>query len=46
MSVTPTEGDIIRFLRVKLREDTTPEAMDKSSGEDIMKAISETICEM
>lgn len=45
MPVTPTEGDIIRFLRVKLREDTTPEATDKSSGEDVMKAISERISE-
>jgi len=44
--LTPTEGDIIQFLCVKLREDKTLEEIDKSSGEDIMKAISETISEM
>ena len=44
--ITPTKSDIIRFLRAKLKEDTTPDAMDKSLGEDIIKTIPETISEM
>jgi len=46
VSVIPTRDDIIRFLRAKLREDTTPDAMDKSLEEDIIKALSETVSEM
>ena len=46
VSITPTEDDIIRFLRVKLKEDATPDAMDKSLEEDIIKNISGTISEM
>jgi len=44
--ITPTKDDIIRFLKAKLKEDTTPEAMDKSLEEDIIKNISETVSEM
>ena len=46
VSVTPTEGDIIRFLRAKLKEDTVPGAMDEILEEDIMKKIPETVSEM
>ena len=46
VSITPTRGDIIRFLRAKLKEDTTPEAMNKSLEEDILKNIPETVSEM
>ena len=46
VSITPTNDDIIRFLRAKLREDTTPDAMDKSLEEDIIKSIPETVSEM
>ena len=46
VSVTPTEGDIIKFLRAKLKEDTMPGAMDKILEEDIMKKIPETVSEM
>ena len=46
VSITPTKDDIIRFLRAKLKEDTTPEAMDKSLEEDIIKNIPETVSEM
>ena len=35
ISITPTKDDIIRFLRAKLREDTTPDAMDISLEKDI-----------
>ena len=43
VSITPTEADIIRFLRAKLREDTIPDAMDNSLEEDIIKNIPETV---
>ena len=46
VSVTPTPDDIIRFLRKKLEEDTTPDAMDKSLEEDIIKTIPETVSDM
>jgi len=44
--ITPTKGDIVRFLRAKLKEDTTPDAMDKNLEEDIIKSIPETVSEM
>jgi len=46
VSITPTKDDIMRFLRAKLKQDTTPEAMDKSLEEDIIKHISKTVSEM
>jgi len=46
VSVTPTKDDIIRFLRAKLKEDITPDAMDKSLEADIIKKIPEKISEM
>jgi len=46
VSVVPTKGDIIRFLLAKLRGDATPDAMNQSLEEDIMKAIPEMVSEM
>ena len=46
VSITPTKGDIIRFLRAKLKEDITPDAMDKSLEEEIIKSIPDTVSEM
>ena len=46
LSISPTKDDIVRFLRAKLKEDTTPDAMDKSLEEDIIKTIPETVSEM
>ena len=46
VSTAPTRDDIIRFLREKLKEDTTPEAMDKGLEEDIIKNIPETVSEL
>ena len=46
VSITPTKADIIRFLRAKLREDLTPDAMDSSLEEDIMNNIPETVSEL
>ena len=45
-SITPANDDIIIFLWEKLREDITPEAMDESLKEEIMKSIPETVSEM
>jgi len=44
--ITLTKDDITRFLRAKLEEDTTPDAMDKGLEEDILKSIPETVSEM
>ena len=46
VSITPTKTDIIRFLRAKLREDITPDAMDNTLEEDIIKKIPETVSEL
>ena len=45
-SITPSKGDIIIFLREKLKEDTIPDAMEESLEEEIMKNIPETVSEM
>jgi len=45
-SIIPTKNDIIIFLRAKLREDTMPNAMDKSLEEEIVQKIPETVSEM
>ena len=42
VSITPSKGDTIRFLRAKLKEDPTPDAMDDSLEADIIKNIPET----
>ena len=46
VSITPTKADIIRFLRAKLREDPTPDAMDNTLEENIIKNIPETVSEL
>jgi len=46
VSITPIKADIIRFLRAKLKEDTTPDAMDEGLEEEIFKSIPETVSEM
>ena len=45
-SITPTNDDIIIFLRAKLKEDTIPDAMDESLSEEIMRDIPKTVSEM
>jgi len=37
--IQPRDGDIVTYLRTKLRRDTTPEAMDSSLENDIMNSI-------
>ena len=46
VSIIPIKIDIIRFLRAKLREDTTPDAMNNSLEEDIIKNIPEKVSEL
>ena len=46
ISVGPTRGDIVRFLRFRLSEDETPDAMDESLEEDILERIPGNILEM
>ena len=46
VSVSPTKGDIVTYLRVRLSEDETPDAMDESLEEDILEKIGENISEM
>ena len=46
VSVCPTRDDIVRFLRARLREDETPDAMDESLEAEILETIPENISEM
>ena len=46
VSVYPTEGDITGYLRVRLDEDETPDAMDASLEVEIMEKIPKSISEM
>ena len=46
ISITLTKDDIVRFLRAKLKEDATPDAMDRSLEEGIIKNIPESVSEM
>jgi len=45
-SIKPTKDGVVAFLRVKLEEDTIPDAMDESLEEEIIRKIPETISEM
>ena len=46
ISVGPTRDDIVRFLRVRLSEDETPDAMDESLEAEILEKIPGNISEM
>ena len=46
ISISPTRGDIIAYLRVRLGEDETPDAMDENLEADIMEKIPDNISEM
>jgi len=41
VSISPTRGDIIRYLRARLDEDETPDAMDGSLEAEILEKIPE-----
>jgi len=46
VSTIPTREDIITYLRVRLGEDETPDAMDESLEADILEKIPENTSEM
>ena len=46
VSVSPIRDEIIRFLRVRLSEDETPDAMNESLEADILEKVSGSIGEM
>jgi len=46
VSVSPRKSDIIGYLRVRLGEDPTPHAMNKSLEADILEKIPENMSEM
>ena len=46
VSVGTRKGDIIEYLRLRLDEDETPEAMDESLEADILEKIPENMSEM
>jgi len=46
VSLCPNKEDIIRYLRVRLSEDETPDAMDESLIADILEKIPESVSEM
>jgi len=46
ISMGPTTDDILNFLRVRLSEDETPDAMDESLEADILEKIPGSISEM
>ena len=45
MSIEPKEYDVVRYLRERLRNDTTPEVMNSALEEDILKSIPEASAE-
>ena len=46
VSISPKRDDIIRYLRSRLHEDTTRDAMDSSLEASILKKIPEDVSEM
>ena len=46
VSISPKRGDIITYIRTRLREDTTPDEMDSSLEAEILKKIPDDISEM
>ena len=46
VSVGPARDDILGYLRVRLDEDETPDAMDESLAADIMEKIPKNVSEM
>ena len=46
VSVGPSRDDIIEYLRIRLDEDETPDAMDETLEAEILEKISENMSEM
>ena len=45
LSIKPRDDDIVTYLRVRLRKDTTPEVMNNKLEDDIMKRIPQKVPE-
>ena len=45
-SVCPSKNDIVEYLRLRLDEDETPDAMDENLEEDILEKITASMSEM
>jgi len=46
VSIAPTESDVTRYIRAKLREDETPDAMDEILQADILAKVPPRISQM
>ena len=46
MFIGPSKDDITRYLRARLSEDETPDALDESLEADILEKIPENLSEM
>ena len=46
LSISPKREDIIRYIRSRLEEDTTPDAMSSGLEEEILRKIPEDVSEM
>jgi len=46
LSISTKRDDMIRYLRSRLEEDTTPDAMDSSLEAEILRKIPENVSEM
>jgi len=46
LSISTERDDMIRYLRSRLEEDTTPDAMDSSLEAEILRKIPEKVSEM
>ena len=46
VSISPSGKDVTRYLRIKLHEDETPDAMDDSLEADILEKVPETASEV
>ena len=41
LSMKPSNDDIVEYIRIRLRKDTSPDAMDSSLEDEIIKSITE-----
>jgi len=46
LSVTPRSGDIVRYLRSRLGDDRTPDAMGSTLGADILRKVPGAVSEV
>ena len=46
IAITPRKDDVTEYLRIKLKEDTNPDAMDSTLEADILRKIPEDVSNM